>query len=346
MPKITIDGREIEARDGATVLETALEAGIYVPNLCNDAMLEPYGACRMCIVEIDGMRGLPTACTTAVSEGMVVRTETETVSKVRRMVCEMLIADHPSDCLSCSSNQQCELQKIAAHLGIQEQRLPHIDRNAVMDESNPFFVRELAKCVLCGRCVRVCEEVRGVGAIEFAGRGFDSRIASFADLPISESVCESCGECIEQCPVGALYAKKEFLPPTEEIKTICPYCGCGCGIILGLRGGRIVRVRGDADHPVNTGSLCVKGRFGLDFVSAEDRLTKPLIRRDGKLQESSWDEALGLVAEKLQGIKQEHGADAIAGLSSAKCTNEENYVFQRFMRATIGTNNVDHCARL
>jgi len=343
---LTIDGRKVSATPGMTVLEAARGAGIYIPTLCYDEDLEPYGACRMCIVEIEGMRGLPTSCTTEARDGMVVHTDTEQVNDVRRTICQMLIADHPDSCLTCSSNQRCELQQVAAYLGVSEERFPKTERERIVDQSNPFFVRDLSKCILCGRCVRVCQEVRAVGAIELAGRGYHTRVATFRDMPMDKTVCESCGECIAHCPTGALSVKAEAMPPTTEVKTTCPYCGCGCGLVLGVRGGRIVRVTGDEEHPVNRGSLCVKGRFGLDFVHSPDRLTTPLIRRDGKLEEATWDEALDLVAKKLDEARSKHGPDAVAGLSSAKCTNEENYLFQKFMRAAVGTNNVDHCARL
>jgi len=343
---LTIDGQKVTVPEGATVLEAAREAGIYIPTLCYDPDLEPYGACRMCIVQIEGERGLPTACTTRAADGMVVHTDTEEVNRVRRVICEMLIADHPADCLTCSSNQRCELQKVASYLGLTQRRMATTERAPALDESNPFFIRDLNKCILCGRCWRACLELRGVGAIEMAGRGRESRVATFGDLPIRESVCESCGECVDRCPVGALVPRAEVLPPTRQVNTTCPYCGCGCGLTLGVRGGRIVRVRGDTEHPVNRGSLCAKGRFGLDFVGAPDRLTTPLVRRDGSLEEASWDEALELVARRFREIKAAHGPDALAGLSSAKCTNEENYLFQKFMRAVLGTNNVDHCARL
>jgi formate dehydrogenase alpha subunit len=343
---LTIDGKTITASEGSTVLEAARSAGIQIPTLCYDERMEPYGACRLCIVEIEGMRGLPTSCTTTVAEGMVVRTETETVSQVRRMTCEMLIADHPSDCLACSSNQRCQLQKVASRLGITEKRLKPMERESVLDESNPFYTRDLAKCILCGLCVRVCDEVRGVTAIGIAGRGYESRIAAFGDDSVDHSTCESCGACVDICPVDALRAKHETLPPDKTVHTICPYCGCGCELEIGVRANKIVRVQGARECPVNWGQLCVKGRFGLDFVSAPDRLTKPLIKRNGEFEEASWDEALDLVASKLGEIKEKHGADAIAGFASAKCTNEENYVFQKMMRAAVGTNNVDHCARL
>jgi len=343
---LSINEQQVTVPRGTTVLEAARSANIYIPTLCFGEGLEPYGACRMCIVEIEGMRGLPTSCTTVATEGMVVSTDTENVNSVRRTICEMLISDHPADCLSCSSNQRCELQKVASYLGVTEQRLPKLEREAVLDESNPFFTRDLQKCILCGLCTRACHEIVAVGAIEIAGRGYESRIASAGDSPIRESNCVSCGECVDRCPTGALSAKFEILPPTAETRTTCPYCGVGCSILLGTRNGRIVKVRGDREHPVNRGNLCVKGRFGMDFVGADDRLTKPLIRKNGKLEEAEWDEALDFVAENLRSLKEQHGPDALAGLSSAKCTNEENYVFQKFVRSVIGTNNVDHCARL
>jgi formate dehydrogenase (NADP+) alpha subunit len=339
---LKIDGQQVTAPADTTVLQAARSAGIYVPTLCHDDDLEPYGACRLCIVEIDGMRGLPTACTTKVADGMVVRTDTENVNKVRRMVCELLIADHPGDCLSCSSNQHCELQKVASYLGMAMQRLDKMRRTAIMDTSNPFFVRDMSKCVLCGRCVRTCEELRGLGAITLAGRGFESRITTCGDLPVAESICESCGECVARCPVGALAVKDESRHFTSEVRSICPYCGVGCGFVLGVRGERIVSVRGESGSPVNRGRLCVKGRFGLGFVSSAERLTKPLIKRNGIFEEATWDEALDLVVSKF---KQYHG-DQFAAIGSSRATNEDCYVVQKFARAVMGTNNVDNCARL
>jgi len=343
---LTIDGQTIAAGEGMTVLDAARHAGVYIPHLCSSPRLKPYGACRMCIVKIDGMPGMPTACTTVVADGMVVHNDVDEVNDVRRTLCELIIADHPLVCLSCAVNQNCELQDVAAFLGIQESRMRRMVRKQVTDESNPFYIRDLGKCILCGRCTRACHELRGIGAIEIAGRGYESRVSAAGDAPVIESTCVSCGECVDMCPVGALRAKSELRPPAREVATTCVYCGCGCYLNLGIRGNRIVRVRGDAANPAGAGSLCVKGRFGLDFVSSPDRLTTPLIRRNGVFEEATWDEALDLVAGKFKEIKDAHGADALAGLSSAKCTNEENYVFQKFVRAVLGTNNVDHCARL
>jgi predicted molibdopterin-dependent oxidoreductase YjgC len=343
---LTIDGQRVETAKGANVLQAALDAGIYIPNLCYSPLLESFGGCRLCIVQIDGMRGLPTACTTQAAEGMVVRSDVDEVNRVRRMTLELLISDHPATCLSCTANQRCQLQKVASFMGIDETRIPRAARPTKVDASNPFFERDSAKCILCGKCIRICNEVRGVTNIDFAGRGYLTDVATFGSGPLADSRCESCGACVDICPVGALRPKHESLPPTREVATVCPYCGCGCGLVLGVRGNRIVRVRGQASNPANAGQLCVKGRFGLDFVSSPNRLKTPLIRKDGKLQEATWDEALGFVATRLTEIRAKNGPDAIAGFASAKCTNEENYLFQKLMRAAVGTNHVDHCAHL
>ena len=340
--RLTINGQEVEARKGMTVLEVAELAGIYIPTLCSDPDLEPYGACRLCVVEIEKMRGLPTACTTPATDGMVVHTETPAVSKVRRTAVELLIADHPSDCLTCPKNQQCDLQKVAAYLGITQQPFRKATRLLPIDTSNPFFNRDPNYCILCGKCVRICDEVQGVGAIALSFRGYESKVSTFGDKLLIDSNCESCGECVAHCPVGAL-TPKEAMRPTREVETTCPYCGVGCQIYLGIRNNRVITVRGNRDGTVNNGSLCVKGRFGItEFIHHPERLTTPWIRQNGKLTEATWDEALDLVASKLADYKN----DEVAVISSAKCTNEDNYIIQKFGRAVLGTNNIDHCARL
>ena len=338
---LTIDGQEVEARKGMTVLEAAETAGIYIPTLCSDPDLEPYGACRLCVVEIEQTRGLPTACTTPATDGMVVHTETPAVNQVRCTAVELLIADHPSDCLTCPQNQQCDLQKVAAYLGITQQPFRKTTRLLPVDTSNPFFDRNLNYCVLCGKCVRVCDEILGVGAIALTFRGYSSKVATFGDGLLIDSNCVSCGECLVHCPVGALIPKGAR-QPTREVETTCPYCGVGCQIYLGIRNDQVITVRGKREGTVNKGSLCVKGRFGItEFIHHPERLTTPLVRRNGSLEEATWDEALDLVASKLGSYQ-----DQVAVISSAKCTNEDNYVIQKFARAVLGTNSIDHCARL
>jgi predicted molibdopterin-dependent oxidoreductase YjgC len=338
---LTINGQKINAQSGMTVLEAASAADIYIPTLCNSPDLKPYGGCRICVVEIKGMRGLPTSCTAPVTQGMIVHTETEAVNKVRKMVVELLISDHPADCLTCSSNQNCELQKVASYLCMDSIRLPKKCPSFEIDYSNPFFSLDRNKCILCARCTRTCNEITCVGAIEMANRGYAMKVATFGDGKLFDSVCQSCGECVVHCPVGALSTRN--LSSTSEVKTTCPYCGVGCQMILGIRGEQIVSVRGNPEGASNSGKLCVKGRFGvIEFVHSKERLDSPLIRKNGKLEPSSWDEALELIASKLPQYKPEE----LAVISSSRASNEDNYVAQKFTRAVLGTNNVDNCARV
>ena len=359
--KLTINGCDVAARRGATVLEAAQEAGIYIPTLCYDPDLKPYGGCRLCVVEIEGTRGLVSSCTTPVAEGMVVNSETPRVTQSRRMTMELISANHLGDCITCMRNQDCELLKVARYVGIDPDQMARLRKSTQVlpvDSSHPAFTRDPNKCILCAQCVRACQEIAVVGAIDIAFRGSSAKIAAFGDKPIIESVCRSCGECVARCPTGALVPKWEK-PPVQEIKTICPYCGVGCSLYLGVRDNKIVSARGDSQGPANKGSLCVKGRWGYDFVNHPERLTMPLIRlpgvareagHNGRVQEifreATWEEALDFAAAALLSLKQVHGSDSIAALSSAKCTNEDNYVMQKFVRGVIGTNNIDHCARL
>ena len=342
MIRITIDKRPFEVENAKTVLEACREAGVYVPTLCADPDLEPFGACRLCIVKIEGLRGLPTACTTPVADGMVITTEDTEIRAVRTMTMQLLLSDHPQDCLTCGKNGLCSLQETAEYLGLRERVFNHLDRAIEPDDSNPCYAINNAKCILCGKCVRACEEINGSGAINFVSRGFQTQIRPFGSVPIRESICESCGECVERCPTGALVPRR-FLTPDRESSTICPYCGVGCRILLGVRGGTIVSARGDRSSPVSRGRLCVKGRFGaFEFVNDAERLKTPLIREGSAFREATWDEALDAVQAGFAKFK----GDSFGGFSSAKVTNEENFIFQKFVRAAMGTNNVDHCARL
>jgi predicted molibdopterin-dependent oxidoreductase YjgC len=342
---LTIDGVKVSVPEGTTVLEAAKKAGVYIPTLCYDPDLKPYGGCRMCIVEIEKMRGLPTSCTAEANDGMVVHTETPAVNRSRRTVMELIMANHQGDCLTCAKNQNCELQEVARYLGIDEahfDRLRKSTRVVPIDDSNPAYIRDMNKCILCARCVRACHEITGIDAIDIAYRGNSATIAGLGNLPILLSRCETCGECVARCPTGALVFRESRLA-TREVKTICPYCGTGCQLYLGIRSGEIISVRGDKEGPVNEGHLCVKGRFGVaDFIHHKDRLKQPLIKKNGKFKEATWDEALDIVARELGRYR----GDEVAVISSAKTTNEDNYVMQKFARTVLGTNNIDHCARL
>ncbi len=364
---LTINGQVVDAFKGMTVLEAAQAAGIYIPTLCHHPDLEPYGGCRLCVVEIEKVRGLPTACTIPAADGMVVTTESAAINDVRRTSLELLLTNHPCDCLECHrrercdpfdiclrhvavtdrcvvcpANKNCELQKVVDYLGVHQLRVHKDTRSVPVDTSNPFFNLDRNRCILCARCVRTCNEITGVGAIDLAYRGYSMKVATIGDKPLMDSICRSCGECMVRCPVGALTPKNTHYPEWE-VKTICPYCGVGCQMYLGVQDNHVVSVQGDAEGPANKGRLCVKGRFGItEFIHHPERLTTPLIRKNGRLEETSWEEALALVASELEN----YSADQVAVIASAKCTNEDNYVMQNFARAVLGTNNIDHCARL
>jgi predicted molibdopterin-dependent oxidoreductase YjgC len=342
MPTLTINGRSVTVEAGKTVLDACRRAEVYVPTLCDDPQLEPYGACRLCVVKAEGLRGLPAACTTPAVEGMKVTTEDPEILEVRRWTAQLLLSDHPLDCLTCTQSGDCRLQEVAAHLGLRERVLKPMERDAKIDDSNPCFTVDMRKCILCGLCVRACDEIQRLGAIDLVKRGYASAVEPFGGGPIKDSICETCGECVERCPTGAIAPRRHF-PPEREVSTVCPYCGTGCRVVLGTRGDSVVSARGDVEAAVSQGRLCVKGRFGsFEFVSHPDRLRTPLIRTAEGFREASWEEALTLVAGKL---KTYRGA-AFGGLASAKVANEDNYVFQKFVRAAMGMNNIDHCARL
>lgn len=347
MIQLTIDGRPVQGRPGATILETARLAGVTIPTLCYLADLTPEGACRICVVKVEGQRGLVASCEFPIAEGMVVYTHSAEVLEARRLVLELLLANHPQDCFSCQKNQNCELQALGATLGLREVRFQGEKRRYDIDDTNPFILRDNSKCVLCGRCVRVCKELQCCHVLEWTGRGFGSKVTTAFDTPTDQSDCVFCGACVSACPVGALTEKPMYDAgkPDKKVRTTCPFCGVGCNFDLNVKEDRVIGVTSNLTSVVNGRLMCVKGRFGTDYVHSPQRLTTPLIKRDGVFEEASWDEALELVAERLTGIKEAHGADAIGVMSSARCTNEENYLLQKFTRAVIGTNNIDHCAR-
>lgn len=340
---LTIDGVEIKAEAGTSILRAALANGIYIPHLCDHPDLSSVGICRICLVEIEGRR--PTvSCKTPVEEGMVVTTANADLDQTRKVNLELLVLNHDYSCQSCAKNSKCQLQELTRYIGLNEERIKAMRKPALdfpIDDSNPYYIRDMNKCVLCGICVRTCDEIQGDGCIDFAHRGIQTRIAVLGDKPIIDSTCVTCGECVSRCPVGALVPRKA-VEPTYEVETICPFCGCGCGIVVGARGNKIVSSHAVPDSPANQGSLCVKGRYGLSFVNHPERLTKPLIRKDGELVEASWEEAISLIAQKFSQYK----GNQFATIASAKCTTEDNYVMQKFTRAVMETNNIDHCARL
>jgi formate dehydrogenase alpha subunit len=339
----TLDGMQLNSTKDKTILEAALENGFYIPNLCNHPDLKPVGFCRLCLVEVEGRKQVA-SCMTPLEDGMVISSESPHINSVRKMTMGLLIANHEGDCLTCSKEGKCKLRELVSYIGITDddiEKLRQSTRYISRDESNPFFTVDMNKCVLCGICVRTCAEIQGDSAIDYGFRGYETVVSTLGNEPIVDSICVSCGECVTRCPTGAL-SVKNYQPPAREVKTICTYCGVGCGIVIGVRGNRIVNIEGDRDNIVNRGHLCVKGRFGFSFINHPERLTKPLIKKDAEFVESTWEEALNLVASKLG----QYSSNELAVLSSAKITNEDNYIVQKFARAVLGTNNVDHCARL
>lgn len=346
MAKLTINDKRIEVANNTTILQAAKLLNITIPTLCHHPKLSPFGGCRLCIVEVKGMLRPVTSCTTPVSDGMEVTTSTPAIESMRKTILELILSDHPNDCMVCEKAGSCNLQDFAYEYGIREN--PYEGERRVYKErdGNPFIERDLEKCILCGKCVRVCDEVQGVEAIDFGYRGFNAKVCTSFEQDLN---CEFCGQCIYVCPTGALtgklWNKKGRKGQQSEVDTICPYCGTGCTLTVHVKNNEILKIT-SKEQSLNQGFLCVKGRFGYRFAASPERLTHPLIKKGESFEEASWDEALDLIASRLKDIKAEHGADALAGLSSARCTNEENYAFQKLFRAGMGTNNVDHCARL
>lgn len=377
MLNLTIDGQPVEVEPGSTVMEAALANGIDIPRLCYHPELSVSGNCRLCVVEVDGQAIPSTSCELQARDGMVIHTQSEQLTAIRRDIIDLFVSDHPLNCVTCDKAGSCQLQKYAYQFGVTESSYETTLSRSLYQDDNPFFVRDHKYCILCGRCVRACDEIVGAHAIDFAGRGFESHIATPFDGPMIDSSCVFCGSCVQVCPTAALMPVARRGKGREwdldRQKTICGYCGVGCEIEYALKDGKIVYAQAKPDSPVNGEFLCTKGRYGWDFATKPDRLKHPLLRRDvayelgltsepWTLPEISpleiepnvedyfvpvdWGTALNYAAERLTDIVKESGPDSVMGLSSARCTNEENYIFQKFMRAGIGTNNLDHCARL
>jgi formate dehydrogenase major subunit len=350
---LTIDGVSVTAPAGTSVLRAALGAGIGIPKLCATDSLAPFGSCRVCLVEIDGRKGTPASCTTPVEPGMVVRTQTESLARVRKGVLELYISDHPLDCLTCAANGDCELQDVAGEVGLRDVRYGFAGANHLeqkKDVSNPYFAFDPAKCIVCSRCVRACEEVQGTFALTVAGRGFDSAISASADDAFIDSECVSCGACVQACPTATLIEKSviDHGQPDRVVKTTCAYCGVGCSFKAELKGDQLIRMEPDPDGGANHGHSCVKGRFAWGYATHRDRVTTPLVRNsiEEPWREASWDEAIAFAARRFCDIRDRFGRNALGGISSSRCTNEEVFVVQKMVRAAFGNNNIDTCARV
>ena len=350
---LEIDGVAITVPSGTSVMRAALESGVQVPKLCATDSLEPFGSCRLCLVEIEGRRGYPASCTTPAEAGMKVHTQSDKLQDLRRNVMELYISDHPLDCLTCSANGNCELQDMAGVTGLREVRYGFDGANHLADkkdESNPYFTYDPSKCIVCNRCVRACEETQGTFALTIAGRGFESRVAASENQPFMESECVSCGACVAACPTATLQEKTVIMlgQPEHSIVTTCAYCGVGCSLKAEMKGSEVVRMVPNKNGQANEGHACVKGRFAWGYATHHDRITKPMIRAKitDPWREVSWEEALSYAASEFRRIQDKHGVDSIGGITSSRCTNEETYLVQKLVRAAFGNNNVDTCARV
>ena len=349
---LEIDGQEISVPKGTSVMRAAMMAGVTVPKLCATDSLEPFGSCRLCLVEIEGRRGYPASCTTPVDAGMKVHTQTPKLADIRRGTMELYISDHPLDCLTCAANGDCELQDMAGAVGLREVRYGYDGANhlkAEKDTSNPYFTFDPAKCIVCSRCVRACEETQGTFALTIQSRGFDSKVASGIENFL-DSECVSCGACVQACPTATLMENTviEHGTPEHSVTTTCAYCGVGCSFDAEMKGEEVIRMVPSKDGGANHGHSCVKGRFAWGYATHKDRITTPMIRKSIKdpWQEVSWEEAISYAASELKRIEAKHGVGAIGAITSSRCTNEEVYVVQKLVRARFGTNNVDTCARV
>ncbi len=351
--KLSIDGREISVMQGTSLMRAAAEAGIKVPRLCATDSLDPFGSCRVCLVEVDGRKGFPASCTTQAEEGMVVRTQTDRLRQLRRNVVELYVSDHPLECVGCAANGDCELQDTAEALGVTESRYGIAGANhlaAPKDESNPYFTFDPSQCIVCYRCVRACDDIQGTFALTVDGRGFDSKITAGQMEDFMDSECVSCGACVNACPTVALTENSviQMGLPERSVTTTCAYCGVGCSFNAELKGDVVVRMTPNKDGHANEGHACIKGRFAFGYATHKDRITTPMIRENinDPWREVSWEEAIRYAADRLRALQKKYGPDSIGGITSSRCTNEETYLVQKMVRAAFGNNNVDTCARV
>ena len=349
---LNIDGVNVTVPEGTSIMHAAQLGGVSVPKLCATDSLEPFGSCRLCLVEIEGRRGYPASCTTPVAEGLKVHTQTPKLADIRRGTMELYISDHPLDCLTCAANGDCELQDMAGAVGLREVRYGYEGENHLKsekDESNPYFTFDPSKCIVCSRCVRACEETQGTFALTIEGRGFGSKVSA-GNKDFMDSECVSCGACVQACPTATLMEKTviEAGTPEHSVTTTCAYCGVGCSFNAEMKGEQVVRMTPNKDGGANHGHSCVKGRFAWGYATHKDRITTPMIRKSihDEWQIVGWDEAINYAASEIKRIQEKYGKEALGGITSSRCTNEEVYVTQKLIRAVFGTNNVDTCARV
>ena len=364
MVTLTIDGQSVTVPEGTSIMRAAMEAGTQIPKLCATDMVDAFGSCRLCLIEIEGRAGTPASCTTPVMPGLVVQTQTERLKKLRKGVMELYISDHPLDCLTCAANGDCELQDMAGAVGLRDVRYGYDGENHVFpktngaanaawmpkDESNPYFTYDPSKCIVCSRCVRACEEVQGTFALTISGRGFDSRVSPGMNESFIGSECVSCGACVQACPTATLTEKSviEIGQPEHSVVTTCAYCGVGCAFKAEMRGEEVVRMVPYKDGKANRGHSCVKGRFAWGYTTHKERILHPMIREKitDPWREVSWEEAFNHAASEFKRIQAKYGRASIGGITSSRCTNEETYLVQKLIRAGFGNNNVDTCARV
>ncbi len=350
---LQIDGFEVTVPQGTSLMRAAVSAGTQIPKLCATDSLEPFGSCRLCLVEIEGRKGFPASCTTPAEAGMVVRTQTPRLAELRRGVMELYISDHPLDCLTCPTNGDCELQDMAGAVGLRDVRYGYQGLNHLKDQadtSNPYFTYDPSKCIVCNRCVRACEETQGTFALTISGRGFESRVSAGESQSFMDSECVSCGACVNVCPTATLMEKTviDAGQPDHSVLTTCAYCGVGCGFKAEMKGSEVVRMTPWKDGKANEGHACIKGRFAWGYATHKDRILKPMIRKHitDPWQEVSWETAINHAASEFRRIQAESGVDSIGGITSSRCTNEETYLVQKLVRAAFRNNNVDTCARV
>jgi formate dehydrogenase major subunit len=358
--QLSINGIAVRVPAGTSVMRAAALSDIQIPRLCATDTLDAFGSCRLCLVEIEGMKGYPASCTTPVAEGMRVTTQSHRLAELRRGVMELYVSDHPLDCDTCPANGHCELQDMAEVIGVSATRYGHAGANhfrapgndhfVAPDASNPYFAFDPSLCIVCSRCVRACDEVQGTHALTIQGRGFESKVAASQDQSFLDSECVSCGACVQACPTAALMEKSVIAlgQPERSVITTCAYCGVGCSFRAEMQGEDVVRMVPHIDGKANHGHACVKGRFAIGYATHAERITTPMIR--ASIHDAwtvvSWDEAIAHTAREFRRIQAEHGQGAIGGITSSRCTNEETWLVQKLVRAAFGNNNVDTCARV